>query len=204
MTWPFGEMPPLSYDVIMADPAWSFENWSVAGEAKNAKAQYDCMSTDEICALPVGQLARGDAWLWLWGTYPMLPDALRVMDAWGFRYVTGGPWVKRGRSGKLAFGPGYVLRTCSEIFLLGKMGEPVTLNRSTRNVIEAPRRQHSRKPDEAYAVCESLFPAMRRADLFSRTNRPGWDAWGNETGKFDAATISSVEPVSKLLDPIDG
>ncbi|MEH2508669.1 N6-adenosine-specific RNA methylase IME4 [Nitrobacteraceae bacterium AZCC 1564] len=183
--WPFGTMRPLSYDVIMADPAWSFENWSVGGNAKNAKAQYVCMPTDDICALPVGRLARGDCWLWLWATYPMLPDALKVMDAWGFRYVTGGPWVKRGQTGKLAMGTGYVLRSCSEIFLLGKMGEPDTLNRSTRNVIEAPRREHSRKPDEAYATCEALFPATRRADLFSRQSRPGWDAWGNESTKFD-------------------
>lgn len=186
MTWPFGNLNPLSFDVIMADPAWSFENWSEGGNEKNAKAQYECMTTDAICALPVGQLARGDCWLWLWATYPMLPDALRVMAAWRFNYVTGGAWVKRGESGKLAMGTGYVLRSCSELFLLGKMGAPATLNRSTRNIIEAPRREHSRKPDEAYEVCEQLFPAMNRADLFSRQNRPGWQSWGHETGKFDA------------------
>ncbi len=185
MTWPFDPLNPLSYDLIMADPPWSFELRSEAGEAKSPQAKYDCMSTPDICALPVGQLARGDCWLWLWGTYPMLPDALKVMEAWGFRYVTAGPWVKRGKSGKLSFGPGYVLRTCSEIFMLGKMGDPKTLNKSTRNVIESPRREHSRKPDEAYSVCESLFPAMKRADLFSRESRPGWDSWGNESGKFD-------------------
>lgn len=186
--WPFGAMDPLSYDVIMADPPWSFENWSAAGEKKNAKSQYLCMPTASLCELQVGRLARGDSWLWLWATYPMLPDALAVMKAWGFRYVTGGPWVKMGLSGKLAIGTGYVLRSASEIFLLGKIGEPRTLNRSTRNVLMAPRREHSRKPDEAYAVCEALFPAVKRADLFSRQNRAGWDSWGNEVGKFgDAA-----------------
>jgi N6-adenosine-specific RNA methylase IME4 len=187
MTWPFDPLAPLSYDVIMADPPWSFDNWSVGGNEKNAKNQYDCIPTDAIAMLPVSRLARGDCWLWLWATFPMLPDALRVMEAWGFRYTTGGPWVKRGETGKLAMGTGYVLRSCSELFLLGKLGKPATLNRSTRNVLESPRREHSRKPDEAYATCESLFPAMRRADLFSRENRPGWDAWGNESGKFDVA-----------------
>lgn len=185
MTWPFGTMSPFGYDVIMADPPWSFDNWSEGGNEKNAKNQYDCMPTAAICALPVGHLARGDCWIWLWATMPMLPDALRVMEAWGFRYITAGPWIKRGKSGKLAMGTGYVLRSCSEMFLLGKMGEPRTLNRSTRNVIEAPRREHSRKPDEAYAIAEKLFPAMRRADLFSRQSRPGWDAWGNESTKFN-------------------
>lgn len=185
MNWPFQSLRPLSYDVIMADPPWSFENWSALGEEKNAKAQYDCMSTADICALPVNQLARGNCWLFLWGTFPMLPDALRVMSAWGFRYTAGGAWVKRGKTGKLAMGTGYVLRSASEIFLLGKIGRPHTLNRSTRNVIEAPRRGHSRKPDEAYALCETLFPATRRADLFSRQSRPGWDSWGDESTKFD-------------------
>lgn len=187
MTWPFEGLSPLSYDVIMADPPWSFENWSVGGNEKNAKAQYDCMPTSAICDLPVGHLARGHCWLWLWATMPMLPDALRVMEAWGFRYTTGGPWIKRGISGKLAMGTGYVLRSCSEMFLIGKMGEPRTLNRSTRNVIESPRREHSRKPDEAYSTCEALFPAMKRADLFSRQSRSGWESWGNESTKFDNA-----------------
>ena len=188
MTWPFGTLRPLSYDVIMADPPWSFDNWSVGGNAKNAKAQYACMPLAEIAALPVGHLAGGDAWLWLWATYPMLPQAVQVMAAWGFPYVTGGTWVKRGTSGKLAMGTGYVLRSCSEIFLLGKHGSPRTCSRSIRNVIEAPRREHSRKPEEAYAMAEELFGPARRADLFSRASRPGWDAWGNETGKFDAAS----------------
>ena len=110
--WPFDPLPPLSFDVVFADPPWQFELRSEKGEGKAPQAHYDCMSLDEICALPVGHLARGDAWLWLWATYPMLREAFTVLDAWGFTYVTGGPWVKRGQSGKLAFGPGYVLRTC--------------------------------------------------------------------------------------------
>mgnify|MGYP003454849049 FL=1 len=187
MTWPFGDLREFSFDVIMADPPWSFENWSEGGNSKNAKAQYDCMPTEDICRLPVGHLAAGDAWLWLWATWPMLPDAMQVMSAWGFRYVTGGPWVKRGKSGKLAFGPGYVLRTCGEVFLLGKTGTPATFTKDQRNIIEAPRRQHSRKPDEVYRVCERLFdPRARRADLFSRQVRRGWTNWGDEAGKFEA------------------
>lgn len=184
--WPFHAMPMFSFDVIMADPPWSFDNWSEGGNAKNAKAQYECMPTADIKRLPVGHLAAGDCWLWLWATYPMLPEAIDVMDAWGFKYVTAGPWVKRGVSGKLAMGTGYVLRSCSEIFLIGKNGEPKTHARDVRNVLEAPRREHSRKPDEAYAMAEKLFGPGRRADLFSRESRPGWTNWGNESKKFDA------------------
>jgi N6-adenosine-specific RNA methylase IME4 len=192
MTWPFGTLTPLSYDVIMADPPWDYANWSEGGNAKNAKAQYACMPLAEIAALPVGHLARGDAWLWLWATYPMLPQAMQVMSAWGFPYVTGGTWVKRGASGKLAMGTGYVLRSCSEIFLLGKHGAPRICSRAIRNVIEAPRREHSRKPEEAYAMAETLFGPARRADLFSRASRLGWDAWGNEAGKFDAGAPALI------------
>jgi N6-adenosine-specific RNA methylase IME4 len=183
--WPFGELQMFGFDVIMADPPWSFENWAESGNGKNPNAHYECMPTADICRLPVGHLAGRDCWLWLWATYPMLRDAMQVMDAWGFRYVTGGPWVKRGSSGKLAFGTGYVLRSCSEIFLIGKTGEPATFAKDVRNVIESPRRQHSRKPDEAYRAAEKLFGPARRADLFSRQERRGWQAWGRESAMFE-------------------
>ena len=193
MEWPFGDLRPLSFGVVMADPPWSFDNWSEGGNAKNAKAQYDCMPTDDICAMPVGHLAAGDCWLWLWATHPMLPDALRVMDAWGFSFVTSRVWVKRGISGKTAFGPGYVLRTCSEPFLIGKIGAPRTFNKSVRTVLESPRRQHSRKPDNAYKTCETLFGPANRLDLFSRQTRAGWMNWGNEATKFDAGDPASTK-----------
>jgi N6-adenosine-specific RNA methylase IME4 len=192
LSWPFGDLPLFGFDVIMADPPWLFELRSDSGDAKSAQAQYDCMPTAEICALPVGHLAAGDSWLWLWGTFPMLPDALRVMSAWGFRYVAGGPWIKRGTSGKLAMGPGYILRGNAEIFLLGKNGSPKTYAKDVRNVIEAPRRQHSRKPEEGYAVAEKLFGPARRLDLFTRKTRPGWTAWGREAQKFNEEPASHV------------
>lgn len=193
MTWPFGDLRPLSFEVIMADPPWSFDNWSEVGNEKNAKAQYDCMPTQEICDLPVGHLAAGDCWLWLWATHPMLRDGIRVMEAWGFNFVTSGVWVKRGKSGKLAFGTGYVLRTCSEPFLLGKIGDPKTHSKSVRTVLESPRRQHSRKPENAFRVCETLFGPASRLELFSRESHPGWSHWGSETTKFDAGDPGSLK-----------
>jgi N6-adenosine-specific RNA methylase IME4 len=183
--WPFEPLTLFSADVIMIDWPWSFENWSEGGNAKNAKAQYECIPTDEAVRWPVGHLAKPDCWIWVWATHPMLADGLRCMQAWGFNYVTSGVWVKRGETGKLAMGTGYVLRSCSEPFLIGRVGDPRTFDRGVRTVIEAPRRRHSEKPDIAYETAERLFGPGIRLDLFSRRTRPGWIAWGKEAGKFD-------------------
>jgi len=180
----FAEIPPLAYDLIMADPPWSFDNWSGKGEAKNAKAHYGCMSLAEIAALPVSQIAARDCLLWLWATNPMLPVALALMKAWGFRFVTAGHWAKPSPGGKLAFGTGYVLRCAGEPFLIGSIGKPKT-TRGVRSVIEGPRREHSRKPDEAFTAAERLMPGARRIELFGRESREGWDVFGDQPDKFD-------------------
>lgn len=182
--WPFNPLSPLVYSMIVVDPPWNFSLWSKKGEKKSAQAQYQTMSLDDLKALPVGHLARGDAALFLWATWPMLPQALEVMTAWEFQYVSGGVWHKKTKHGLTAFGTGYRLRSASEPWLLGTVGNPKT-SRSHRNVIEGLAREHSRKPDEAYQWCESYMPHARRADLFSRQARPGWDSWGAEAGKFD-------------------
>ncbi|WP_238179523.1 MT-A70 family methyltransferase [Methylobacterium oxalidis] len=177
----------------MVDPPWRFALRSARGEAKSPHAQYRCMTLTEIKALPVGHLARGDAILWLWATNPMLPQGLEVMAAWGFRFVTAGAWVKTTATGKLAFGTGYVLRSASEPFLIGKFGRPVT-GKAVRSAMLSLAREHSRKPDDAYAAAEALAPrALRRADLFSRESRPGWAAWGDEAGRFDAPALKAAE-----------
>lgn len=183
-TWPFGELRPFSYDLLMVDPPWRFDTWSDKGKKhKSPEAHYRTLSLEEICAFPVGHLAGGDAILWLWATHPMLPQQLEVIKAWGFRFVTSGVWVKRTKTGKLAFGTGYRLRSASEPFLIATNGDPKTA-RTVRTVIEGPVRRHSEKPIEAFAAAEQLMPNARRIELFSRTNRPGWTAWGDEAGKF--------------------
>jgi N6-adenosine-specific RNA methylase IME4 len=115
----------------------------------------------------------------------MLPDAFRVMEAWGFSYETGGAWHKRTTHGKTAFGTGYILRSAAEIFLIGTRGRPPWRSRSVRNVIEAPVRGHSRKPDAMYEACERLLPGPY-LELFARQTREGWTQYGDEVGKFDA------------------
>lgn len=200
--WPFGDMPAFGFDLIMADPPWLWQAYSEKGEEKSPEAQYPTMSIAEIGALPVGELASRDCILFLWTTWPVLLDSGdrkagrygdagvsppgRVMASWGFRYVTGGAWLKTTVTGKTAFGTGYAVRSSCEPFLLGVMGSPDAPGASrARNVIEGLAREHSRKPDEAYAWCEAYMPAARRADIFSRQIRPGWRAWGNEIHKFE-------------------
>lgn len=178
-------LPLFHYGLIMADPPWLYETYSDKGHAKAPQGQYDCMGLDDIKALTVGHHAARDSVLWLWATNPMLPQAFEVMDAWGYRFVTAGHWVKRTKHGKLAFGTGYVLRCAGEPFLIGATGSPETA-RNVRSVIEGPVREHSRKPDEAYAAAEALTSGPY-LDLFSRQPRPGWDAWGNEATKFGEA-----------------
>lgn len=182
--WPFGNLQPHSYDLIMADPAWHFKTFSEEGEAKAPQAQYRTMSLDDIKALPVLDLAAPDCVLWLWAVNPMLPQAIEVLAAWGFEFKTAGTWLKTTVKGKVAFGTGYILRSSNEPFLIGTRGKPVT-SRSVRSGFMGLAREHSRKPEEAYANAEKLMPKARRLELFSRTNRVGWDCFGDEVGKFD-------------------
>lgn len=187
ISWPFGALVPFSYDFMMADPPWRFDTWSLKGKKhKSPEAHYKTLPLEVIASFPVGHLASRDAVLWLWGTHPMIDQQLWVMKQWGFRFVTSGVWVKRTRRGKLGFGTGYRLRSASEPFLIGTNGDPTTA-RTVRTVVEGPLRRHSEKPDQAYKAAEEMMPAARRIELFSRTNRPSWDTWGDEVGKFGEA-----------------
>lgn len=183
MTWPFGDLQPFSFDLIMADVPWRFGLWG-KHTSKAAAGQYDVMSLDDIKALPVGDLAKPDCVLWMWATAPMLPQAFEVIQAWSFDYKTSGVWLKRTINGKFRIATGYRLRSCHEPFLIATIGNPKT-PRNIPSAFDGRAREHSRKPDEAYALAERMVPDGRRLDLFSREPRPGWDQFGNETAKFE-------------------
>lgn len=183
--WPFGDLRRRWYGTILADPPWGFRLHSDAGDRKSPQYHYGCMDLGEIQALPVAALAHPDAAACvMWATAPMMPQALATLEAWGFRYSTMGAWAKQSRSGKAwAFGTGYVFRSAAEFFLVGTRGRPELGARNVRNLVVAPTRQHSRKPDLLRAAIERLLPGPR-CELFAREAAPGWDAWGNEVGKF--------------------
>lgn len=186
-SWPFGALEPQAYGLIMADPPWRFELYSDKGEEKSAQAHYATMDLDAIAALPVADLAARDCLLWLWATAPMLHTQIGLLARWGFEFVTSGVWVKTTVNAKIAFGTGYVLRNAHEPFLIARRGEPKT-TRSVRSVVMGQVREHSRKPEAAFKAAEQLCPGVRRVELFSRSSRPGWEAWGNEKGLFDGAS----------------
>jgi N6-adenosine-specific RNA methylase IME4 len=176
------------FDFIMADPPWKFVHRSKKGEtAKSADGQYLCQSLDWIKSLPVADLLAGEnCVLWLWATNPMLPQAFEVLAAWGFTFKTSGHWSKKTKHGKQAFGTGYILRCAGEPFLIGTRGKPKTA-RNVRSVIEGKIRKHSQKPDEAFRAAEAMMPArlypagVQRLELFSRTARPNWKHWGDQS-----------------------
>lgn len=184
--WPFDPLRPLSFGAIIADPPWAYEMRSATGYDKSPEAHYETMPEAEIAALPVGDLAGGSCLLWLWSTWPHLPQALRVMAAWGFTYKTGGSWTKLTATGKRAFGTGYILRSSTEPFLIGTIGDPKIRSKSIRNLIESERREHSRKPPEARAMVEALLPDVFACELFAREPWPGNQVWGNEHTRFCA------------------
>lgn len=179
------KFPRGQFGVILADPPWAYEMYSENGHAKSPYAHYDCMPAGQLKAMRDDILfaAGPNCVLFMWAVFPMLPFALDLMSTWGFQYKTGGAWHKKTVHGKTAFGTGYILRSACEPFLIGTLGNPTIKNRSTRNLIEAVAREHSRKPDETIGIIEELFEGPY-LELFSRQKRPGWESWGNETEKF--------------------
>ena len=186
--WPFSPLVPLRYGVILADPPWRFRTWGEHNQHKSPSKHYDLMTLDDLKALPVSQLATDHAVLVMWAVPPMVPQAIDLMSAWGFKYKTLGSWAKQSETGrKWAFGTGYIYRSACEPYIVGTIGEPKIGARDVRNLIVAPVREHSRKPDEMHSNLERLFPCVARAELFARESRAGWEAWGNQTTKFDGA-----------------
>lgn len=145
---------------------------------RGANRHYPLLRTEEICALPVVGIAADDAHLYLWVTNNFLPDGLRVMHAWGFRYVTVITWVKG------TFGLGQYFRGTTEHCLFGVRGRlPYRTDNGKRQqgvtAILAHPRGHSVKPEAMRQMIERVsYPP--RIELFARQRVPGWDVWGNE------------------------
>lgn len=179
-------LPQGPFGVILSDPPWRFRTWNEENQEKSASKHYDLMNLSDIKSLPVQSVAAPDCLLMMWAVQPMLDQALEVMSAWGFKYKTAGAWAKQSSTGnKWAFGTGYLLRCSAEFFLVGARGNPKSAVKNVRNLIVAPVREHSRKPDEMHDNLERMFPDVARLEMFARESRPGWTAWGNQTTKFN-------------------
>jgi N6-adenosine-specific RNA methylase IME4 len=189
--WRFAPLAARSYDVLVIDPPWHFNTWSPAGQtSKSASGQYRTMPLAEIMALPVLELLKPDAIVYLWATGAMLPHALATLRAWGIVYKTSFVWRKVTRNGKVRWGTGRWAQSGHELVLLGVVGRPRCF--LLPSIFDGIAREHSRKPDEFYNIIAKKTPGLRRADVFARQNREGWHGWGNELGKFASAPTAAV------------
>ena len=193
-------MDAKRYGVIYADPAWHFRNYSARGEGRNATSHYDCPGPEQLAALPVADWAAEDCALFLWAVDPLLDQAFKLLQAWGFAYKTVAfYWVKTNKidTGSFFTGLGYWTRANPEQCLLATRGKPRRLAADVQRLLFAPRREHSRKPDESFDRIERLV-AGPYLELFARRPRPGWDAWGNETALFASGAAATRRRPSRL------
>ena len=175
------------FGTILADPPWRFSNRTgkMAPEHKRLN-RYSTMSLDDICALPVADIAAEPSHLYLWVPNALLPEGLKVMEAWGFNYKSNIIWHKiRKDGGSDGRGVGFYFRNVTEVILFGVRGKGArTLQpgRSQVNLFGTRKREHSRKPDEQYDIIEACSWGPR-LELFSRGVREGWTVWGNQANE---------------------
>jgi N6-adenosine-specific RNA methylase IME4 len=176
------------FPTILADPPWQFQNRTgkVAPEHRRL-SRYGTMTLDDIVALPVREAAAETSHLYLWVPNALLPAGLAVMSAWGFQYKSNIVWHKvRKDGGPDGRGVGFYFRNTTELLLFGVRGKnarTLAPGRRQVNILCTRKREHSRKPDEAYALIERCSPGPF-LELFARGTRPGWTAWGDESENY--------------------
>lgn len=176
------------FSTVLADPPWQFQNRTgkMAPEHKRLN-RYGTMTLDDILSLPVSNIVKETAHLYLWVPNAMLPDGLAVLAAWGFTYKSNLVWHKvRKDGGPDGRGVGFYFRNTTELILFGVRGKDArTLQpgRSQVNIIRSMKREHSRKPDEQYQLIESCSPGPF-IELFARGPREGWKTWGNQSEEY--------------------
>tara|TARA_R110000824_G_scaffold49590_1_gene139217 strand:+ start:226 stop:765 length:540 start_codon:yes stop_codon:yes gene_type:complete len=174
--------PKKKYNIIYADPAWYFKTYSDKGNKRSAVQHYDCMSIDDICNLPINSICDDDCMLFLWVIDPMLPEAIKVIESWGFKYKTVAfTWVKKNKKSDNYFtGMGYYTRSNPEMCLLATKGKPKRISKSVRQLIVSKLQEHSKKPDCVRNKIVELCGDLSRIELFARNRYKGWDSWGNQ------------------------
>lgn len=192
------------FKTILADPPWRFMNRSCVGSPDNTKAfRYNTLPLQEICNMPVQQIAAENAHLYLWVPNALLGEGLKVMKEWGFKYKTNIVWHKVRKDGEPdGSGLGGYFRNATEVVLFGVRGSLRTLRagRTQVNIIKSRRREHSRKPDELYNIIEncSLSPYL---ELFARGTHSGWHAWGDQAKNYKITWNTHKYNSQQAVDP---
>ena len=167
------------YQIVYADPPWSYNDKGIWG---SAESQYPTMTQSELTQMPIKDITDRNCYLFLWATSPLLPEALEVMTAWGFKYKTlAFVWLKMNSNNfGCVYGIGHYTKPSTEVCILGVRGRLDIANDSVMQVIMAPRLEHSRKPAEIRGRIVQLMGDLPRIELFARRKVDGWDSWGNE------------------------
>jgi N6-adenosine-specific RNA methylase IME4 len=181
-------LPKKKYQVIYADPPWTYRDKRLKPGPKgnfagSAARHYPTMTIEQVCELPVGTIADDPSLLFLWVTWPLMPQWNTVITAWGFKYKTlAFDWIKVTRDGHPRIGGGAYTRSNGEVCLLAVKGRGASLitDHSIVNVHLAPRTRHSEKPHLFRDLIVQLVGDRPRIELFARQTTPGWDVWGEE------------------------
>jgi N6-adenosine-specific RNA methylase IME4 len=201
MNW---ELPERTYDVVVADPPWMYsgqqDKWGAAAKF------YDLIDNETLKTMPVPDLMHKNSILFLWTTSPRLDVAIDLIRHWGLTYRgIAFVWVKTRKDGKTPIGaqgvrPSIVKPTAEYVLTASKQanGRPLKLaDESIQNIVLAPKREHSRKPDEVNERIDLMYPGSSKIELFARRQWSDWDTWGNELEKFPAA---NTEPLTDDSD----
>jgi N6-adenosine-specific RNA methylase IME4 len=177
------------YGIIYADPPWEYRDKASAGE-RGSSYKYPVLDTKEIAKLEISKLAAENCILFLWATWPLLPDIIEVMKSWGFKFKTKAfTWVKTTKNGKLHWGMGNYTRANDEVVLLGVRGKPKRVSAAVHSVVMAPIGKHSEKPQEVRDRIEKLMGDIPKVELFARIIPPGWDVIGLEIDGRDIREV---------------
>lgn len=167
------------YKIIYADPPWRYNDRKCNGACEN---HYSTMNIADICSLPIKDIADDNCVLFLWTTYPMLREAMQLIESWGFKYKSiGFQWVKQNKSGNgFFFGLGRWTRGNTEPCLIAVRGKPKRIANNISQLIFSPIQNHSQKPEIVKSRIVELMGDLPRIELFAREKTVGWDVWGNE------------------------